>query len=76
MITVKLLAVLKEYAPDDGIIEFEFIPGMTVADAIAKTDVESTAIKYTLLVNNVRKKTEDILEDGDTVTVMPQLAGG
>ena len=76
MITVKLLAVLKEYAPDDGIIELEFSSGMTVADAIAKTDVESTDIKYSLLVNNARKKPEDILEDGDTVMVMPLLAGG
>ena len=76
MVTVKLLAVLKEYAPDDGIIELEFSPGMTVADAIAKTDVESTDIKYSLLVNNARKKPEDALEDGDTVMVMPLLAGG
>jgi len=76
MVTVKLLAVLKEYAPDDGIIELEFSPGMTVADAIAKTDVESTDIKYSLLVNNARTQPEDVLEDGDTVMVMPLLAGG
>jgi len=76
MVTVKLLAVLKEYAPDDGIVELEFTPGMTVADAIAKTDVENTDIKYSLLVNNARKQPEDVLEDGDTVMVMPLLAGG
>ena len=76
MITVKLLAVLKEYAPDDGIVKLEYTPGMTVADAIAKTDVENTDIKYSLLVNNARKNPEDVLEDGDTVMVMPLLAGG
>jgi len=76
MVTLKLLAVLKEYAPDDGIIELEYTPGMTVADALSKTDVEKTDIKYSLLVNNIRKNPEDVLEDGDTVMVMPLLAGG
>ena len=76
MVTVKLLAVLKEFAPNDGIIELEFMPGMTIADALAKTDVGSTDIKYSVLVNNARKTLEDAVEDGDTIMVMPLLAGG
>jgi len=76
MVTVKLLAVLKELAPDDGIIELEYVPGMTVADALAKTDLESTDIKFSVLVNNARRMPEDAVDDGDTVMVMPLLAGG
>jgi len=76
VVTVKLLAVLKEFAPDDGCVEVEFKPGMTVADALAATDVGSTDIKYSILVNNARKKPEDSIEDGVTVMVMPLLAGG
>jgi len=76
MVTVKLLAVLKEYAPDGGILEIEHKPGMTVADALGMTEIEKTTVKYSIMVDNKRKKTGDTLEDGDTVVVMPLLAGG
>jgi len=77
MITVKLLAVLKEFAPnDDGRVELPYAQGMTVADALNATDIKSAKVKYSLMVNNMRKKPEDTLEDGDTVIVMPLLAGG
>ena len=76
MITVKLLAVLKEYAPGGGYIEMEYAQGMTVADALARAGVEAVDFKYTALVNNARRNPGDVLEDGDTVTVMPLLAGG
>jgi len=76
MVTVKLLAVLKEFAPNDGHVELDYISGMTVADALAATDVSKTDVKYSILVNNTRRKPGDLLEDGDTVMVMPLLAGG
>jgi len=76
MITVKLLAVLKEFAPNDGRIELPYEQGMTVADALNATDIESAKVKYSVMVNNKRNKPEDTLEDGDTVIVMPLLAGG
>ena len=76
MITVKLLAVLAQYAPDGGRLELEYVPGMTVADALAATDIAEAKVKYSVLVSNARKIPDDILEDGDTVTVMPLLAGG
>ena len=76
MITVKLLAVLKEYAPNDGYLEIEYSPGMTVADALAATEISKANHKYSTLVNGKRKDAGDILEDGDFVTVMPLLAGG
>ena len=76
MVTVKLLAVLKEYARNGGCIEIPFTQGMTVADGLAATDIAGASIKYSVMVGNKRKKPEDILEDGDTLIVMPLLAGG
>ena len=76
MVTVKLLAVLKEFAPNDGCAELPYTQGMTVADALSATDIESAKVKYSVMVNNKRTRPEDALEDGDTVIVMPLLAGG
>ena len=76
MITVKLLAVLKEYAPNNGYVELEYSQGMTVADALSATEVSKTNHKYSTLVNGRKREAGDVLEDGDTVTVMPLLAGG
>ena len=76
MITVKLLAVLKQYAPNDGYMELEYSQDMTVADALAATDISKANNRYSTLVNGRKKEAGDVLEDGDTVTVMPLLAGG
>ena len=76
MVTVKLLAVLKEFAPNDGLIELPYTQGMTVADALTATDIANANVKYSVMVGNMRKRPEDALEDGDTVIVMPLLAGG
>jgi len=76
MVTIKLLAVLKGFAPNDGCVELEHTPGMTIADALAATNIAEANVKYSVMVGNRRKKAEDALEDGDIVTVMPLLAGG
>ena len=76
MVTIKLMAVLKEFAPGDGSLELAYAPGMTVADALGATDLSNAKVKYSVMVNNKRKKPEDPLEDGDNVIVMPLLAGG
>ena len=76
MVTIRLLAVLKEYAPNDGCMELAYTPGMTVADALGATSITNATIKYSIMVNNTRKKSGDTLEDGDTIIIMPLLAGG
>ena len=76
MITLKLLAVLKEYAPNDGCLEIEYSTGMTVADALAATGIDKTNHRYSTLVNGKRKSADETLADGDSITVMPLLAGG
>jgi len=79
LVKLKFLASLKEYAPapdSAGCFTIEYRPGMTVGDALGKTDISKTSIKFSVLVNNVRKTPEDVLQDGDVVTVMPLLAGG
>ena len=79
MVKLKLLAALKQYAPsldEEGCFAVEHHPGMTVADALGQTNISEANMRYTVLVNNVRKKTEDVLKDGDTVIVMALLVGG
>jgi len=78
LIKLKLLAALKQYAPslDEGCFAVEYRPGMTIADALGQTNISEANMRYTVLVNNVRKKPGDVLEDGDTVTVMALLVGG
>ena len=76
MVTIKLLAVLKEYAPNDGCMELAYTPGMTVADALGATNITNAKVKYSIMVNNARKKPGDTLADGDKIIVMPLLAGG
>ena len=79
MITVKLPAILKEYAPNgssDGRVELDYEQGMTVADALATTEISKTDHRYSTLVNGRKKEAGDVLDDGDVVTVMPLFAGG
>ena len=79
MITVKPLAVLKQYAPPldaDGCFTVEYKPGMTAADALSVVRLSETTVKYSIMVNNRRRNAGDPLEDGETVMVMPLLAGG
>ena len=76
MVTIKMMAVLKEFAPDDGRAELDYEPGMTVADALGATGIANAKVKYSVMVNNARKKPDDALQDGDTLIVMPLLAGG
>jgi molybdopterin converting factor small subunit len=79
MIKIKMMAALKEYAPSmdgDGCFALEHKPGMSVADALSRTRVAEANVNYSVLVNKVRKNAGDPLEDGDTVIVMPLLAGG
>jgi len=79
LIKLKLLAALKQYAPsldEEGCFTVEYRPDITIADALGQTNISEANMRYTVLVNNVRKKPGDVLEDGDTVTVMALLAGG
>ena len=79
MITVKLPAILKEYAPNgssDGRVELDYEQGMTVADALAATEISKSNHRYSTLVNSRKKEAGDVLEDGDVVTVIPLLSGG
>ena len=79
MIELKLLGILKQYAPSsdgDGCFAVEYKPGMTVADALSRTGISEATVKYTIMVNNMRKKTDHILEDSDVIMVMALVSGG
>lgn len=79
LIRLKPLASLKAHVPSldgAGCFAIEYRPGMTVSDALNMTDIPAANVKYSVLVNNVRRKHEDPLQDDDVLTIMPLLAGG
>jgi len=79
MIRVKPLAVLAQYAPEldaDGCYAVPYKPSLTIAEALEQMKLSETHVKYSVMVDNRRKKPDDLLEDGQTLMLMPLLAGG
>ena len=79
MVKVNLLGIFRQYAPsvdEEGCFAVEHQPGMTAAEALGRTNISETTVKYSILVNNMRKKADYVLEDGDVVKVMPLISGG
>jgi molybdopterin converting factor small subunit len=79
MITVKLTGQFIKLAPEGserGQFSTEFEPGMTLSTLFARLGVDAGNVKFTTLVNNVRKPADYVLEDSDSITIMPLLAGG
>lgn len=78
MIKVKFYGVLKKNMPqveEDGFwhIEDEEI---TIEEVLKRGGADNVSFGMTLLVNRVRKDRSYVLKDGDTLTVMPLIAGG
>ena len=48
----------------------------TIEELFVETGVDYKNIRMTILVNSYRKDTSYVLQDGDTITVMPLVAGG
>ena len=79
MITVKLTGPLAELAPagsENGSFRIEISEGMTPAALIESLGVDRMEIRYIVLVNNSRKTDEYVLNDSDSVIIMPLLVGG
>lgn len=74
-IDIKLYGDLKKYAPS-GASQFSMTvpPGTTLADFHAMLAIPAGA--HTSLINGRRADREARLEEGDTVVLMPPLAGG
>jgi len=79
LIKLKPLASLKAHVPSldgEGCFAIEFKQGMTIEDALGMTGIPKVNVKFSVLVDNRRRKKDDVLQDGDVVTIMPLLAGG
>ena len=50
--------------------------GSTIGQVLDETGASGKNVGMTLLVNRVRKDSTYVLKDGDTLTVMPLVAGG
>lgn len=79
MIKVKLTGDFQKLAPagsEKGLFSVECEDGLTLLGLLAQLGVESAGIKYNVLVNNSRKDKGYVLQDADSIIVMPLLAGG
>lgn len=79
VIEVKVYAYLRHYVPvSDKLIEgdkWNFSEGTSVGQALDSLDFPPQ-LGIILLVNGVRVDRDRILKEGDTLNVLPQLAGG
>lgn len=78
MIKIKFYGILRSYMPevqDDGFWHLEK-EGITIGQVLDESGVSQKDIGMTILVNRVRKDKSYVLKDGDTMTVMPLVAGG
>ena len=79
MINVKLTGQFIKLAPagsERGMFTVGNETDMTLSALLKQLGVDATGVKFTALVNNARKPADYVLEDSDSVTVMPLLAGG
>ena len=79
MINVKLTGQFINLAPegsDKGLFTVPHTVDMTLSALIAQIGIKDTGLNYTVFVNNDRKPEDYVLEDSDSIMVMPLLAGG
>ena len=76
-VTVKLFATLREYAKegDRGICVLD-LPEETRIQEIVDMLKIPEGIPKILLINGVQKKLEDVIQEGDTLSIFPPIAGG
>ena len=78
MTKIKFYGIMKKYMPEvaeDGFWHCDG-EGKTIGDLLTESGATTEKVGMTILVNRVRKDQEYVLSDGDTVTVMPLVAGG
>ena len=79
MVNIKLTGQFISLAPagsEKGAFASEYEAGVTLSALLKRLGVEDAGVKYTALVNNSRKPGDYLLNDLDSITVMPLLAGG
>lgn len=77
-VTVHLHTILQRETPE-GIVrqlDIHLAPGSTLADLLAALEINLPLEALLLAVNGRVAEVEQALQDGDTVNVMPAIAGG
>ena len=78
MVKIKYFGILKPCMPqteEDGYWHADKA-GTAIGQILEETEVIGKAENMVILVNKVRKPTDYVLQAGDTMTVMPLVAGG
>ena len=79
MIHVKLTGEFVKLAPAEntkGSFDIEYEIGLPISRLITRLGVKEQGIKYSVMVNNSRKPEDYVLNDSDTLLIIPLLAGG
>jgi len=77
-ITVKLFATLKRYLPDGAqgsVCSLSIAADTTVQNIIEMLAIPADIPKI-ILINGLKRNSDDVLSDGDTLCVFPPIAGG
>ena len=78
MIKIKYYGFLKKFMPEvseDG-FWYSDKANKTIEELFIETKVDYKNIRMTILVNSSRKDISYVLQENDTITVMPLVAGG
>jgi molybdopterin synthase sulfur carrier subunit len=73
-ITVKCFASLARFQPSDA-EAFPIAPGETVAEVLARLGIPEGGVAL-IFVDNVHRKPETVLKEGETVGFFPPIGGG
>jgi molybdopterin synthase sulfur carrier subunit len=73
-IVVKCFASLAGFEPQDA-EAFPIVPGETVAQVMARLGIPESGVAL-IFVNNVHRKSDTVLNGGDTVGFFPPIGGG
>jgi molybdopterin synthase sulfur carrier subunit len=77
-VLVKLSASLRRhmasYDPYQG-IEMDARPGLTIADVMADLGIPPEGVKI-IMLNGRHAKTEQVINDGDRLSLFPAVGGG
>lgn len=78
MLKIKYYGFLKKFMPEVSEDGFWYADkaNKTIEELFIETGVDYKNIRMTILVNSFRKDISYVLQENDTITVMPLVAGG
>jgi molybdopterin synthase sulfur carrier subunit len=78
-ITIRLLASYRQFLPEGtsskGGYASEVLPGAVVSDALTSLPLPAGEV-YTFFVNGRHAERDQVLEEGDVLSVFPAVGGG